>query len=117
MREVEAGAARGDDACQLALSVYVHRLVTAIGAMAAATGGIDVLAFTGGVGEHSAVVRSRAVERLGFLGVDVDPAANESAQADLEIAAADAQVRTLVITAREDLQMSHEVRTLLGRRD
>jgi acetate kinase len=112
MREVEAGAAAGDDACELALGVYVHRLVSAIAGMAASAGGIDVLAFTAGVGENSARVRCRTAERLGFLGIAVDAAANESASPDQEITAANAEVRTLAIAAREDLQIAHEVRTL-----
>jgi acetate kinase len=61
----------------LALEVFVHRLVTGIGAMAAAAGGLDVLAFTGGIGERSATVRSLATEPLAFLGVDIEKSANE----------------------------------------
>jgi acetate kinase len=78
MRDVEAAADRGDPAAVLALDVYTHRLVGSIGAMSAATGGVDVLVFTGGVGEHSAMVWRRAVERLGFLGVAIDLHRNDT---------------------------------------
>lgn len=91
----------------LAIDVYIHRLVGGIGAMSAATGGVDALVFTGGVGEqHSATVRRRAVERLGFLGVTIDIDRNDTVHDDSNITAAPATVQTLVITAREDLQIA-----------
>ncbi len=115
MREVQAAADRGDPDARLAIDVYTHRLAGAAAAMCAATGGIDVLAFTGGVGENSAVVRRRAAERLAFLGVAIDlDAVAQRDHADRDITAAGAAVRTLVITAREDLQIARETRQLLG---
>ena len=113
MREVEAAAQRGDPAAALGLEVYIHRLVSGIGAMSAATGGADVLVFTGGVGEHSAIVRRRAVERLGFLGLAIDVHRNDTVHDDSDITAPGATVRTLVIAAREDLQIAREARRLL----
>ena len=62
----------GDDTAGLALDVYMHRLRSLIAGMAAAMAGIDVLTFTGGVGEHAAEVRSLAVDGLGFLGIELD---------------------------------------------
>ena len=119
MREVEAAADRGEPDARLAIDVYTHRLAAGIAAMTAATGGVDVLAFTGGVGEHSAAVRRRAAGRLAFLGVAIDHQRNDTVDddgGDSEITAADASsVRTLVITAREDLQIAGEARRLLGR--
>ncbi|MBA2508011.1 MAG: acetate/propionate family kinase [Nocardioidaceae bacterium] len=112
MRAVVEAAARHDAAATLALDVYVHRLVAAVAAMTAAAQGLDVLAFTGGVGEHAPEVRRRAAQRLGFLGVAIDPQQNENAHDDAEITTADAAVRTLVITAREDLQIAAEARRL-----
>ena len=73
-----------------------------------------MLAFTGGVGEHSAMVRQRAAERLGFLGVAIDRHRNEAVRDDADISATGATARTLVITAREDLQITREARQLLG---
>jgi acetate kinase len=98
-----------------AVEVYLHRLRALIASMAAALGGLDCLVFTGGVGEHSAPIRARAAEGLGFLGIAVDPAANE-ASGDREITASGATVRTLVIAAREDLEIARQVRELLGAR-
>ena len=114
MREVEAGAARDEPDARLALEVYTHRLVAGIAAMAAAADGLDVLAFTGGVGEHSAEVRWRAGRQLGFLGIAVDDRRNDTLEPDADISADGAQVRTLVITAREDLQIAAETRSLLA---
>jgi acetate kinase len=114
MREVEAAARRGDPDALLAIDVSVHRLAGAIGSMAVAAGGLDVLAFTGGVGEHSALVRRRAAERLAFLGVAVDPRCNDVAEGDADITASGATVRTVVVTAREDLRIAYEARMLLG---
>jgi acetate kinase len=114
MREVENRVAVGDEIAQLAFDVYTHRLVTAIGAMTVAAGGLDVLAFTGGVGEHSPGVRGAATNRLTFLGVGVDADANASADADRDITAPGSAVRTVVVAAREDLQLAHETRSTLA---
>jgi len=118
MRVLLARAAVGDPPASLALGVYLHRLGSAIAAMAAAMGGLDVLVFTGGVGENAAAVRAGACARLGFLGVGIDPAANDAAPdpdaPDREVSAPAAAVRTLIVQAREDLQIAHEVRQVLG---
>ncbi len=113
MREVVARADVGDPAARLALEVYLHRLRGEIASMAAALGGLDVLAFTGGVGEHSAEIRQAATAGLAFLGVVVDPARNEGASGDVEISGADAAARTVVIRAREDLEIAGQVRAVL----
>jgi len=108
-------AAKGSPDAGLAVGVYVHRLRAAIAAMAAAMGGLDVLVFTGGVGENSAVVRERSVAPLGFLGVRLDPALNDDAVPDAEVTATGSEVRTLVIEAREDLEIVAQTRALFGR--
>ena len=105
-----------DDAGRLAVAVYVHRLRREIAAMVAALGGLDTLVFTGGVGEHNAAIRASACEGLGFLGVALDEAKNRSTSSDSDITAKGAPVRTLVVTAREDLEIAREVRDTLGPR-
>ena len=82
--------------------------------MTAALGGLDALVFTGGVGEHCAPVRVRAGEGLAFLGVSIDEERNDRAGGDADIGAASASVRTLVLTAREDVEIARQVRTLLA---
>lgn len=114
MREVTARAGAHDDSAQLALDVYTHRLRAGIGAMAVALGGIDGLAFTGGVGEHSAEIRASAAAGLRFLGVAVDDRLNAGVDGDAEISASGAETRTLVIRAREDLEIASQVRTVLA---
>jgi acetate kinase len=114
MRQVLAAAGDGDAGAGLALDVYVHRLRGGVAAMAAAMGGIDALAFTGGVGENAPAVRARAAEGLAFLGIELDGGRNMSARRDAEIGAEDAAVRTLVVAAREDLEIAREVRHIFG---
>ena len=77
MAAVIARSRAGDEAAGLALAVYVHRLRSGIAAMAAAMDGLDVLVFTGGVGEHAPVVRAAACAGLGFLGIRLDSQAND----------------------------------------
>jgi len=114
MRLVVARAASGEGVATLALEVYLHRLRASIAAMTAALGGLDVLVFTGGVGEHAAEVRAGAAEGLGFLGVAVDAGLNAAVSGDSEISPPGASVRTVVLHAREDLQIAHETRRALG---
>ncbi len=116
MREVLERASAGDRRAGLALDVYIHRLRAGIAAMTAAIGGLDVLVFTGGVGEHAGEVRARATAGLGFLGVALEDERNRATSADGEIGADGASVRTLVVTAREDLEIAQQVRALLAPR-
>lgn len=113
MRAVLARAAEGDDAATLARDVYLHRLCALIAAMAAAMDGLDALVFTGGVGERASEVRTRAAAGLGFLGVAVDAAADAAAVPDAEVSAPGARVRTLVVRAREDLEIARQTRAAL----
>jgi acetate kinase len=115
MRAILAAEAAGDEAAALGLGVYLHRLRASIAAMVAALGGLDVLVFTGGVGENAPAIRERVAADLAFLGVALDPAANAAAREDGEIGAPGAAVRTLMIRAREDLEIVREVRSVLGR--
>lgn len=115
MREVLSEILEGDEQARLALDIYIHRLRGAIASMAAALGGIDVLSFTGGVGEHAPQVRTETVAGLGFLGLAVDDAANENVTEDADISRAGASVRTIVIGAREDLEIARQVRSVLTR--
>jgi acetate kinase len=99
MREIEAA----QDIT--ALDVYLYRLRSCIASMAAALGGLDALVFTGGVGENSALVRSRTMDGLGFLGVGThtDPGGHQDRQVG---------ERAYVIAAREDLEITRQVRAV-----
>lgn len=111
---------RSDPDAELALGVYLHRLVAGVAAMAAALGGIDTLVFTGGVGEAAAPVRQRTADRLIHLGVAVDAVRNAAAHPDgagapdLDVSAAGSPVRTLVVRSREDLQIAVGTERALG---
>lgn len=98
---------------RLAFDVYIHRLRAGIAAMAAALGGLDGLTFTGGVGENAPAVRQQAADGLGFLGIGIDGERNRGNAGDGEIGSITASVPTLVIYAREDLEIAHEVRQVL----
>lgn len=113
MREVRAAAEAGSAAARVAIDVYVHRLRREIAAMAAAMNGLDALVFTGGIGENAPWLRAAAADGLGFLGVRLAPGRNH-ATTDAEIGAATAPVATLVVTAREDLEIARQVRQLLA---
>lgn len=113
LRDVRAAVDAGDVGAQLAYDVFVHRLAREAAAMTAATGGLDLLVLTGGVAEHSAAVRQDLGARLAHLGVAIDPERNGCAAADIDISTSTAPVRAVVVAAREDLQVAHEVRALL----
>lgn len=115
MRDVLGARDRGDPDAVLSFDVYVHRLRQGIASMAASMGGVDLLVFTGGVGEHAAPVRLAAGEGLGFLGVRIDRGANKKCSGDGDISASGTAMRTVVVTAREDLEIARQVRSLLGR--
>lgn len=102
----------GNDEAELAIAVYVHRLVAGIAAMVAAAGGLDALVFSGGVGEHAPEIRRRAASGLAFLDVSIDEKANAFAGAGCEVTG-DERVRVFVIAAREDIEIAHAVRTAL----
>jgi acetate kinase len=103
-------AEKSDGACALAVEMYVYSIAKAIGAFAAALGGIDVLVFSGGIGERSPAIRARICERLDFLGVRIDAQRNAS-HADV-ISSGRVQVR--VIPTNEELVIARAAYQLLG---
>ena len=97
---------------KLALGVYCYRIAQAVAAMTTALGGVDALAFTGGVGEHSAVVRTGVCRQLAFLGVSLDESANERAEGDVEVSASSSRIRIHIVTAREDVVVARAIRSV-----
>jgi acetate kinase len=112
MRQILKEAPKNPDA-NLALEVYVHRLVQTIGAMAATLGGVDGLVFTAGVGENSPQVRELVCENLRHLGLELDTTTNAHCKPDADIARHGSPGRILVISAREDLTIVRETRRLI----
>jgi acetate kinase len=111
MREVEDAAGKGDSACILALDVYVHVLCRVIGGLAMSLDRLDALVFTGGVGEHSALIRGRVCSRLTVLGL---PETLVPAEGDAVIGPSDHSPAVVVVTAREDAEMAREARRVLA---
>src|SRR6202166_872299 len=111
VRDVEREAALGNAACIAALDVYVHVLSRVIGGLATSLDRIDALVFTGGVGEHSALIRSRVCSRLSVLGL---PETLLPADGDAVIGPAGGRPAVVVVTAREDAEMAREARRVLG---
>jgi acetate kinase len=108
-REVRRAREAGDEAAELAFDVYVHRLVREAGAMAAAAGGLDVLVFTGGIGEHAPDLRWAVSAGLAHLGVRIDGERNLAVDGDGAIGEG-----VVVVEAREDLEIERQVRSVLA---
>ncbi|PZN28936.1 MAG: acetate/propionate family kinase, partial [Proteobacteria bacterium] len=121
MREIERRAAEGDESCRLAINLFTHRLRKYIGAYAAVMGGVDAIAFTGGIGEHSALVRHRVAQRLDFLGATLDEDRNRDvrlgAAAPMALISADhARTRLFVVRADEETTLACAAAALLESR-
>ena len=102
IREIEAAIAQGNERAELAQALYVHRLKACFGAMLMSLGGVDAIAFTAGIGEHSSYIRSAACEGMAFLGVAIDSNINKRNPVDTDIATDDSAVRVLVIKTQEN---------------
>ncbi len=113
LREVLAAADLGQEAAALAYEVFVYRIRTSIAAMAAATSGLDALVYTGGAGTASARLRADVSAGLAFLGIELDEQLNAAGATDRVISARSARVASVVVEAREDLEIAGHVRRLL----
>ncbi|MBK1699461.1 acetate/propionate family kinase [Thiococcus pfennigii] len=109
MREIHRLAEAGDDRAELAIGVFCHRLIKYIGAYYAVLGQVDAIVFTGGIGEHDALIRSRACGHLENLGIHLDAAANEAALGEQDISTPDSPVKVLVIPTNEELEIAQQV--------
>jgi acetate kinase len=105
MRQIEIAAAGGDARAELAIEMFSYRVAKYVGAYAAVLGGLDALTFTGGIGEHSASVRSRVCRRLSFLGIEIDDVLNAaSATGNRRISRG--RVEVGVIPANEEFEIA-----------
>jgi acetate kinase len=103
VRDLEAAAAAGNRSAALALAVFVYQVKKTIGAYAAAMGGIEAIAFTGGIGENSARLRAACCEGLEFLGVQLDRERNEAGAGDRPVSTAASPVTVLALATNEEL--------------
>jgi len=119
MASIERRALDGDARCGFALEVYVHRLRRYIGAMASVMGGVDVIAFSGGIGEHGVAVRGRACAGLAFLGAHLDASLNAAASVSHDAPVArlstpGSPVALLVVAADEEREIAAGVARVVG---
>jgi acetate kinase len=118
MRIIEQAAQDGHHRALLAFKTFCYQVRKYIGAYVAAMGGLDVLIFTGGIGQGSAGVRSLSCQGLGYMGIHIDERKNRTADGFAgvcDISADDAPVRTLVVPTDEELMIARETLRALGR--
>ena len=108
LREVFKAAEAGNARAQLAIDAFTYRTKKYVGAYSAAMGGIDVLVFSGGVGEKSPVIREQICEGLEFLGIQLDKTANRSSQVEKVISLPGARVDVLVIPTDEEIVIARD---------
>lgn len=117
MREVESAAAEGDERAVLALKMYEYRVKKYIGAYAAAMGGVDILIFTGGIGENGSETRENVCKDLQFLGVEFDKQVNEGARGkELVISKKNSRVTVMVVPTNEEFVIASDTCHIVERR-
>ena len=115
MRELEAAGAAGNPQTILAEKMYFYRIKKYIGAYAAALGGVDIILFTGGVGENQANCRSEVCEGLEFMGVKIDLEKNKVRGEEAIISADDSKVTVAVIPTDEELMIASDTLAILNK--
>jgi acetate kinase len=113
MREIDDAINKGDERAKLALDIYNYRIKKYIGSYAAALGGVDILVFTGGVGENQMTVRASVCEGLEFMGVKIDPEKNKTRGKEAVISSDDSSVAVVVIPTDEELMIASDTLNLL----
>lgn len=108
MREIEQAAEEGNERAKLALDMYTYRIRKYIGAYATAMGGIDILVFTGGVGENSKMVRTNVCADLDFIGIEIDAEKNDTRGKETKICSNESQVKVLVVPTNEELVIAQD---------
>lgn len=107
-RDLEDGYNKGDENAIRAMKTYCYHVAKYVGSYAAAMNGVDVIAFTAGIGENGPLVRSLVCEHFGFLGVKLDPEKNAKRGVDLEISTPDSKVKVMMIPTNEELAIARE---------
>ena len=113
-RDLESGAAEGNEACQLALEKFYYEVAKYVGAYAAALNGIDVLTFTAGVGENGSATRQGVCDYLEFMGVKLDPEKNKIRGKEMLISTPDSKVQVWVIPTNEELMIAQDTAELVN---
>jgi acetate kinase len=114
MREIEAAAAEGNERAALSLKMYDYRVRKYIGAYAAAMGGVDILVFTGGVGENGWETRENICSDLEFLGIEFDKDKNKGARGkEIIVSKPGSKVTVIVVPTNEEFVIASETRTIV----
>jgi acetate kinase len=114
MREVETAAEEGNERAILALKMYEYRVKKYIGAYAAAMGGVDLLIFTGGIGENAVETRENICKDLEFLGLDFDSQANEGVRCkEVIISKKDSRVTVMIVPTNEEFVIASETEEIV----
>lgn len=112
MRDILAAADKGNDQAQLALDMYVNRIVRYVGAYIAEMGGADAIVFTAGVGENSIPVRKMVTDKLAYFGIKIDQEKNKCHGVERDLSADDAKIKTLLIPTNEELMIVRDIERL-----
>ena len=112
-RDLEAAAPKGNQRAQLALDSFEYGVTKLIGSYAAAMGGVDAIIFTAGVGENGAENRVNITKKLAFMGVKLDEEKNKVRGQEIDVSAADAKVRVLVIPTNEELMIAMDTAAIV----
>ena len=112
-RDLEEGYEAGDQACVDAIEVFCYNVARFVGAYAASLNGVDVIAFTAGIGENSGFVRGRICEYLGYLGITIDAEQNSKRGEDIIISTPDSKVTVCVIPTNEELMIARDTKALV----
>lgn len=109
MRDIEHAASQGNKRARLAMEMYNYRVKKYIGAYAAAMGGVDLVIFTGGIGENAVATREGTMKGLEFLGIDFDFELNKNSRGkDVLLTKPESKVKVMVITTNEELVIAQE---------
>jgi len=113
-REIRAAAEKGDERCLLAIKMFDYRIKKYIGSYAAAMGGLDVVVFTGGIGENSDVTRAGICEDLEFMGIELDPDINKGLQGKEQVISTEgSKVKVIVVPTNEELMIAIDTQNIV----
>ena len=112
-RDLDAAAAEGNKEAEIALDVFCYRVAKYVGSYVAAMNGVDVIAFTAGIGENAGNVREKVVEYLGYLGIELNKEANGVRGEEITISTPDSKVTVMVIPTNEELAIARETVALV----
>ncbi|MCR5213240.1 MAG: acetate kinase [Eubacterium sp.] len=114
MRDINAGVAEGDEKCKVAFNTFVYSAVKLIGSYVASMNGVDVIAFTAGVGENDNLARKAILESFGYLGIKIDDQINDKTHgSEAVISTPDSKVKVVVIPTNEELAIARETLDLI----